>query len=123
MLESTYTNGDFVFEMKMIDPTHVSVVSAVSEAFKTVHGQAKRYPVTYHIGQLELGTPVGDCAASLRKVWKDSGLGWTDYLKREEAMPMYLDYVNNFLTIERWAEYYGMSMEEANGIYLMCKEN
>jgi hypothetical protein len=36
---------------------------------------------------------------------------------------MYLDYVNNFLTIERWAEYYGMSIEDANLIYLMCKEH
>lgn len=113
MLESTYTSGEMVFEMKMTDPTHVSVVIASDT----------RYPVTYHIGQLEAGTPIGDCAAALRKAWKDSGLRWDAYIKREEAMPMYLDYVNNFLTIERWAEYYGMSIEDANLIYLMCKEH
>ncbi len=106
-----------VFEMKMIDPTHVSVVIASYTRYPV------RYPVTYHIGQLEAGTPIGDCAAALRKAWKDSGLRWDAYIKREEAMPMYLDYVNNFLTIERWAEYYGMSIEDANLIYLMCKEN
>ena len=102
-----------VFEMKMTDPTHDSVAIASDT----------RYPVTYHIGQLEAGTPIGDCAAVLRKAWKDSGLRWDAYIKREEAMPMYLDYVNNFLTIERWAEYYGMSIEDANLIYLMCKEH
>jgi len=71
MLESTYTNGDIVFEMKMIDPTHVSVVMASDT----------RYPVTYHIGQLESDTPIGDCAASLRKAWKDSGHRWDDWVR------------------------------------------
>jgi hypothetical protein len=27
---------------------------------------------------------------------------------------MYLDYVNNFLTVERFAEYYDLTIEEAN---------
>ena len=29
---------------------------------------------------------------------------------------MYLDYVNNFLTVERFAEYYNISIKEANNI-------
>jgi hypothetical protein len=32
---------------------------------------------------------------------------------------LYLDYVNNFLTVERFAEYYGLSVELAN---LIIKE-
>ena len=71
MLESTYTDGAIVFEMKMVDPTHVSVVVASDT----------RYPVTYHIGQLESGTPIGDCAAQLRKAWKDSGQRWDDWVR------------------------------------------
>ena len=55
----------------MIDPTHVSVVMASDT----------RYPVTYHIGQLEADTPIADCAASLRKAWKDSGQRWDDWVR------------------------------------------
>lgn len=29
---------------------------------------------------------------------------------------MYLDYVNNFLTVERFAEYYGITEKKANAI-------
>tara|TARA_R100000655_G_scaffold1110_1_gene4415 strand:+ start:2519 stop:2656 length:138 start_codon:yes stop_codon:yes gene_type:complete len=33
-----------------------------------------------------------------------------------ELEKMYLDYVNNFLTVTRFAEYYGISETEANEI-------
>ena len=33
-----------------------------------------------------------------------------------ELEKMYLDYVNNFLTVERFAEYYSISVKEANDI-------
>jgi hypothetical protein len=32
---------------------------------------------------------------------------------------LYADYVNNFLTIEKWAEHYDMSIEQANDIYTL----
>lgn len=34
---------------------------------------------------------------------------------------MYLDYVNNFLTVERFAEYYDLSVDSANGLIMMAK--
>tara|TARA_R100000353_G_scaffold126445_1_gene89779 strand:+ start:306 stop:443 length:138 start_codon:yes stop_codon:yes gene_type:complete len=33
-----------------------------------------------------------------------------------ELEKMYLDYVNNFLTVPRFAEYYGITVTEANEI-------
>ena len=33
-----------------------------------------------------------------------------------ELENMYLDYFNNFLTVGRFAEYYGISVKEANEI-------
>ena len=33
-----------------------------------------------------------------------------------ELEKMYLDYFNNFLTVRRFAEYYGISVKEANEI-------
>lgn len=29
---------------------------------------------------------------------------------------LYVDWINNFLTVERWAEYYGMTQEHAGEI-------
>ena len=34
----------------------------------------------------------------------------------DKYVELYLDYVNNFLTIERFAEYYGMSVDYANHV-------
>jgi|TARA_Y100000590_G_scaffold84148_1_gene93966 hypothetical protein len=33
-----------------------------------------------------------------------------------ELEKMYLDYVNNFLTVTRFAEYYGITVKDANEI-------
>ncbi len=33
-----------------------------------------------------------------------------------DKLKMYLDWVNNFLTVERFAEYYGLSVEEASKV-------
>ncbi len=32
---------------------------------------------------------------------------------KDEAERMYIDWCNNFLTVERFAEYYGLSVKEA----------
>lgn len=37
----------------------------------------------------------------------------------DKYMEMYLDYVNNFLTVKRFAEYYGMSEEYANHVIVI----
>ena len=37
-------------------------------------------------------------------------------LNKMELEKMYLDYFNNFLTVRRFAEYYGISVKEANEI-------
>lgn len=34
----------------------------------------------------------------------------------DKYQELYLDYVNNFLTVARFAEYYGMSIEYANHV-------
>ena len=36
--------------------------------------------------------------------------------KLDKTVEMYLDYFNNFLTVSRFAEYYGISEEEANQV-------
>lgn len=38
--------------------------------------------------------------------------GWNVYPSTQWPK-LYLDYVNNFLTVERYAEYYGMTQEHA----------
>jgi hypothetical protein len=34
---------------------------------------------------------------------------------------IYLDWVNNFLTIERFSEYYGITVVEANTLIEICR--
>ena len=41
--------------------------------------------------------------------------GWNVY-ESSRWPELYLDYVNNFLTVERFAEYYGMTQEHAEEI-------
>lgn len=36
---------------------------------------------------------------------------------QKALLDMYLDYVNNFLTIEKWAEHYGISENLARAVY------
>lgn len=40
----------------------------------------------------------------------------------EKEFLMYRDYVNNFLTIECWAEYYGITLEYANEVRAFYKD-
>lgn len=42
---------------------------------------------------------------------------WTVY-PSEQWPELYLDWFNNFLTVERFAEYYGMTQEHAEEIIL-----
>lgn len=42
-----------------------------------------------------------------------------DFLNKAETL--YLDYVNNFLTVEVFAEYYNITEEQANLIILLGK--
>jgi len=44
------------------------------------------------------------------------------HLPVNNAATMYLDYVNNFLTLERFAEYYGLSYTSAQRVYAVGKE-
>ena len=53
-------------------------------------------------------------------VQTNRGIKWIDEAKAEE---MYLDYVNNFLTLSRFAEYYGISYVSANRIYNLFKRD
>ena len=39
------------------------------------------------------------------------------FLTEEEAEKMYLDYVNNFITLSKFAEHYGISYFSAQRIY------
>lgn len=43
------------------------------------------------------------------------GIKW---ITEEEGEKMYLDYVNNFLTLSKFAEHYGISYYSAQRIYL-----
>ena len=47
-----------------------------------------------------------------------NGIKWITHEKAEE---MYLDYVNNFLTLSKFAEYYGISYVTAQRIYKTFK--
>ena len=40
----------------------------------------------------------------------------TKYYPVSEWADLYVDYVNNFMTVERWAEYYQLSSLQANDI-------
>lgn len=40
----------------------------------------------------------------------------------ESAEKIYLEYLNSFLTIERFAEYYGISIENAEKLIRVCKD-
>lgn len=42
-------------------------------------------------------------------------LSWSVY-RLDRYQELYLDYVNNFLTVSRFAEYYGMTEEHAEEI-------
>jgi len=37
-------------------------------------------------------------------------------LQRAKHYALYLDYVNNFLTVANWAEYYGLNEEQSSMI-------
>ena len=41
--------------------------------------------------------------------------GYKTY-RYDKYVELYLDYVNNFLTVERFAEYYNMSVDYANHV-------
>ncbi len=43
-----------------------------------------------------------------------NGIKW---ITEDDAEKMYLDYVNNFITLSRFAEYYGISYFTARRIY------
>jgi len=38
------------------------------------------------------------------------------YSTKRKVETLFLDYVNNFLSVERFAEYYGMDMDKANRV-------
>ena len=38
------------------------------------------------------------------------------YYRIDKYPELYLDWVNNFITVERFAEYYGMSVKQAEDI-------
>ena len=38
----------------------------------------------------------------------------TQSMKEQEIVSKYLDYLNNFLTVERFAEYHSLTVEQAN---------
>ena len=42
--------------------------------------------------------------------------GWTTYYSSSKYPELYLDWVNNFLTVERFAEHHNMTVEHANDI-------
>lgn len=44
------------------------------------------------------------------------------YLNENRQAELYLDYVNNFVTVERFAEHYGLSIDGANLIINQGKE-
>lgn len=47
-----------------------------------------------------------------------------EYIKnRNYCVKMYLDYVNNFLTVARFAEYYGITETEANEVIRIGRYN
>lgn len=41
---------------------------------------------------------------------------------RQLLADLYLDYFNNFLTRERFAEHYGLSAQQADGVLVIGKE-
>jgi len=43
-------------------------------------------------------------------------------MSKELIIGLYLDYVNNFLTVERFAEYYGLTISEANQLINVGRE-
>lgn len=46
----------------------------------------------------------------------NSYLSWFHQTKRKKIQEMYLDWVNNFLTVVRFAEYYNISEDKANRV-------
>ena len=43
-------------------------------------------------------------------------------LIKESAEKIYLEYLNSFLTIERFAEHYGISTDNAEKLIRVCKD-
>lgn len=43
-------------------------------------------------------------------------------LIKESAEKIYLEYLNNFLTIERFAEHYSISTDNAEKLIRVCKD-
>jgi hypothetical protein len=41
---------------------------------------------------------------------------------RDNLADLYLDWVNNFLTIERFAEYYGLDKDDARDLLVLSKK-
>ena len=42
-------------------------------------------------------------------------------MTREQLRAVYFDWYNNFLTVEHYAEYYGLTVEEATGLLTVAK--
>ena len=40
---------------------------------------------------------------------------------KNTLIEVYLDWVNDFLTVERFAEYYGLTVEQADALLRVCK--
>ena len=43
-------------------------------------------------------------------------------MTREQLQAMYLDYVNNYLTVEKWAEHNGLYVSEARTLLDVCRQ-
>lgn len=43
-------------------------------------------------------------------------------IDRSEALQLYLDWFNNFLTVGRFAEYYGLNTTQANAVINLGRE-
>lgn len=43
-------------------------------------------------------------------------------ITKDQVIKMYLDYVNNFLTVNAFAEYYGLSYWQANKVINLGRE-
>jgi hypothetical protein len=47
--------------------------------------------------------------------------GKFNMITREQLAAEYLDYVCNYLTIEKWGEHHGLSNTEAFAFYSVCR--
>ena len=49
-------------------------------------------------------------------VYNEKGMLGIKHINEKDALKMYVDWVNNFITVEKFAEYYNLSYYSANSL-------